>query len=135
MHRWLSILFVAVGVLGLTACGSSGNPFGSGGTGGTGTPRLDCDAVEVPPASCGEPCISDSGCELGTYCDGDCTFQCIPDTLPCPEGMECNVRGRCVQVFTGTGGTGNSGGGNSCQSVEVTPTRSVPNVMFLVDQS
>jgi hypothetical protein len=31
------------------------------------------------------------------------------------------------------GGTGNTGGG--CQSVEVTPTRSIPNVMFLVDQS
>jgi len=34
----------------------------------------------------------------------------------------------------GTGGTGNTGG-SGCQSVEVTPTRSVPNVMFLVDQS
>jgi hypothetical protein len=31
------------------------------------------------------------------------------------------------------GGSGNTGGG--CQSVEITPTRSVPNVMFLVDQS
>jgi hypothetical protein len=35
----------------------------------------------------------------------------------------------------GTGGTGNVGGGNACQSVEVTPTRSIPNVMFLVDRS
>jgi hypothetical protein len=35
----------------------------------------------------------------------------------------------------GTGGTGNTGGGNSCQSVSITPTRSIPNVMFLVDQS
>jgi hypothetical protein len=34
----------------------------------------------------------------------------------------------------GTGGTGNSGG-NACQSVTITPTRSIPNVMFLVDQS
>jgi hypothetical protein len=34
----------------------------------------------------------------------------------------------------GTGGTGNTGG-NGCQSVTITPTRSIPNVMFLVDQS
>jgi hypothetical protein len=34
----------------------------------------------------------------------------------------------------GTGGTGNTGG-NGCQSVQVTPTRTTPNVMFLVDQS
>ena len=34
----------------------------------------------------------------------------------------------------GTAGTGNSGG-NGCQSVTITPTRSIPNIMFLVDQS
>jgi hypothetical protein len=34
----------------------------------------------------------------------------------------------------GTGGTGNTGG-NACQSVTITPTRSIPNIMFLVDQS
>jgi hypothetical protein len=35
----------------------------------------------------------------------------------------------------GTGGMGGTGGGNTCQSVTITPTRSTPNVMFLVDQS
>jgi hypothetical protein len=35
----------------------------------------------------------------------------------------------------GTGGMGGTGGGNPCQSVTITPTRSTPNVMFLVDQS
>jgi hypothetical protein len=35
----------------------------------------------------------------------------------------------------GTGGTGNTGGGNGCQSAWFEPTRSIPNVMFLVDQS
>ena len=52
-------------------------------------------------------------------------------------GSTCNTtRGRCVpDVGTGgTGGTGNSGG-NACQSVTITPTRSIPNIMFLVDQS
>jgi hypothetical protein len=32
------------------------------------------------------------------------------------------------------GGTGNTGG-SGCQSARITPTRSIPNVMFLVDQS
>jgi len=35
----------------------------------------------------------------------------------------------------GTGGTAGTGGGNACQSVTITPTRSIPNIMFLVDQS
>jgi hypothetical protein len=34
----------------------------------------------------------------------------------------------------GTGGAGNTGG-NACQSITITPSRSIPNVMFLVDQS
>jgi hypothetical protein len=34
-----------------------------------------------------------------------------------------------------TGGMGGTGGGNACQSITITPTRSTPNVMFLVDQS
>ncbi|MEM7138335.1 MAG: vWA domain-containing protein [Myxococcota bacterium] len=135
MHRWLSILFVALGAFGLGACSGSGNPLGTGGAGGGagGTPRLNCDEVQVPPPSCGDACNSDSDCALGAYCDGDCTFQCT-DEVPCPGDMECNVRGRCIPIFAGTGGTGNAGGTN-CQSVEVTPTRSIPNVMFLVDQS
>jgi hypothetical protein len=44
------------------------------------------------------------------------------------------VRGRCIPDV-GTGGTGGSGNTNGCQSVTITPTRSIPNVMFLVDQS
>jgi hypothetical protein len=54
----------------------------------------------------------------------------------CDANSTCNTRGRCVPN-TGTGGTGGTGntGGNACQSVTITPTRSVPNVMFLVDQS
>jgi hypothetical protein len=52
----------------------------------------------------------------------------------CSEDATCNVSGRCIPNM-GTGGTGNTGGGNACQSVTITPTRSIPNVMFLVDQS
>jgi hypothetical protein len=35
----------------------------------------------------------------------------------------------------GTGGTGGTGNTNGCQSVTIKSTRSIPNVMFLVDQS
>lgn len=141
MYRWLSILFVAVGAFGLTACSGS-DPFGSGGggfqgTGGTGNiPIIPCEDVTPPPEDCGEACDGDSECGAGTYCEGTCVFQCTQDPeFACPGMNACNSSGRCVPIFTGTGGTGNSGGGSSCQSVEVTPTRSIPNVMFLVDQS
>lgn len=142
MFRWLSILCVAVGALGLSACSSSDDPFGTGGTGGgVGGTRRSCDEAPVP--SCGDACDSDSECALGAYCDGTCTFQCTesldcaPDcNIECNPGFRCNSRGRCVQIFGtgGTGGTGNSGG-NDCQSVEVTPSPSIPNVMFLLDRS
>jgi len=143
MHRWLSILCVTVGAFALGACGGSGNPFGGGGSGnafsGTGgvggIPPLACSDVQSPPEGCGEPCNSDSGCSLGSYCDGTCTLQCTSEPEEaCPGTFECDVRGRCIPTFSGTGGTGNIGG-SACQSIQVTPTRSIPNVMFLVDQS
>ena len=138
MHRWLSILLVSVGVVSvagasMSACSGSGtgDPFGNGGAGGN--PPLLCEDVDPPPPTCGDVCNSDADCGTGTYCDGTCTFQCTSE-VPCPAAnFDCNVRGRCIQTPGGTGGTGNVGGG--CQNVEVTPTRSIPNVMFLVDQS
>lgn len=140
MRNWLWMMLLAVGGLAALACsgtGSDGPPFGSGGSGGFGG-ALDCAALTPPPAGCDDACPSgsDSECQLGTFCDnGACTAQCTA-SQGCAQGSTCNVRGRCVlDVSTGgTGGTGNTGG-NGCQSVQVTPTRSIPNVMFLVDQS
>lgn len=140
MRSWVSIVFVGVGGLALVACsgsGSDGPPFGGGGTGGTGGTVLDCSSLMDPPPGCDDDCPSgsDSECELGTFClNGVCSAQCTA-TEGCGEGSTCNSRGRCVpDIGTGgTGGTGNTGGG--CQSVTITPTRSIPNVMFLVDQS
>ena len=142
MRSWLSIVFVGVGGLALVACsgsGSDGPPFGGGGTGGTGGTVADCSSLMNPPPGCDELCPSgsDSECELGTFClNGLCSAQCTA-TDGCGEGSTCNSRGRCVpDIGTGgVGGTGNTGGGSGCQSVQVTPTRSIPNVMFLVDQS
>ncbi|MBW2161190.1 MAG: VWA domain-containing protein [Deltaproteobacteria bacterium] len=139
MRSWLSIVFVGVGGLALIACsgsGSDGPPFGGGGTGGT---VVDCSSLTNPPPGCDALCPSgsDSECELGTFClNGVCSAQCTA-TEGCGEGSTCNSRGRCVpDIGTGgVGGTGSTGGGSGCQSVQVTPTRSIPNVMFLVDQS
>ena len=138
MRSWLSIVFVGVGGLALIACsgsGSDGPLFGGGGTGGT---VVDCSSLMDPPPGCDALCPSgsDSECELGTFClNGICSAQCT-STDGCGEGSTCNSRGRCVpDVGTGgVGGTGNTGG-SGCQSAQITPTRSIPNVMFLVDQS
>lgn len=141
MRSWLSIVFVGVSGLALVSCGSggSGDPFnGTGGTGGTGGVKLDCTTLTNPPPGCDDICPSgsDSECELSTFClNGVCSAQCTTDD-ECGAGSSCNSRGRCVPDI-GTGGTGGTGntGGNNCQSVQVNPTRSIPNVMFLVDQS
>jgi hypothetical protein len=140
--RWLWCLFVLVGTFGLAACsgsGSSENRGGTGGTGGTGRELVECESFNPPPVGCDDACPSgsDSECQRGTFCsDGVCSAQCT-DAEGCDANEECNVRGRCALVLGGggSGGTGNTGGGNDCQSVTVTPTRSIPNVMFLVDQS
>ncbi|MGB5694665.1 MAG: vWA domain-containing protein [Polyangiales bacterium] len=134
MRYPLSIVLVASVGLVILACGTgdSGPRSGTGGTGGT----LSCTTLTVPPPGCDEACPSgsDSECELGTFClNGVCSAQCTADE-GCAQGSTCNARGRCVMGTGGTGGTGNTGG-NGCQSIQVTPTRSVPNVMFLVDQS
>ncbi len=134
MRSWVSIVLVALAGLVILACGgdtSDGPPKGSGGSGGV-TPS--CETLVDPPADCDKACTSDTQCEA-SFCDsGKCVAQCTA-TEGCDDNSTCNVRGRCMlDVGTGgTGGAGNSGGG--CQSVTITPTRSIPNVMFLVDQS
>ncbi len=135
MRSWVSIVLVALAGLVVLACGgdtSDGPPFGSGGTGGTGGVTLTCDTLVDPPADCDKVCTSDTQCEA-SFCDsGVCVANCTP-TEGCGENWTCNVRGRCIPNAStgGTGGTGNT----DCQSVTITPTRSIPNVMFLVDQS
>lgn len=140
MRNRLSIVLVAFGGLVALACGgggSDGPPFGSGGTAGAGGVGLTCDTLSDPPASCDVPCPGgDPDCGVGTFClNGACSAQCATDE-DCGSRYTCTVRGTCLRM-TGTGGTGGVGntGGNACRDIEVTPTRSIPNVMFLVDQS
>ena len=135
MGRWLSILFLGVSGLAIAACNDGGSDGPSKGGGGTGGITLDCATLTNPPSDCSKSCTSDSQCSA-SFCDnGACQAHCTPDQ-GCGDGSSCNLSGRCVPDI-GTGGTGGTGntGGNGCQSVQVTPTRSTPNVMFLVDQS
>ena len=134
MRSWVSIVLVALAGLVVLACGgdtSDGPPKGSGGSGGV---TLSCETLVDPPVDCDKACTSDTQCEASFCHSGKCIAQCTA-TEGCDDNSTCNVRGRCMlDVGTGgTGGAGNSGGG--CQSVTITPTRSIPNVMFLVDQS
>jgi hypothetical protein len=138
MRSWLSIAFVGVSGLALVACSGSGSDVsrGGGGTGGTGGAILDCSTLDPGPDDCGKDCSSSRDCEA-SFCDnGKCAAQCTA-AQGCDSNSTCNVSGHCVpNVGTGgTGGTGNTGGGNGCQFVTITPTRSIPNIMFLVDQS
>ena len=136
MRSSLSIAIVAFGGLLMLACGGSGSDGPAKGGGGTGGVGLSCETLVPAPEGCEYSCPngSDSECMPGTHClNGTCAAQCTA-TQGCAVGASCNVRGRCVPNV-GTGGTGGTGNTNGCQSVTITPTRSIPNVMFLVDQS
>ena len=119
-----------MGAGGTAGAAGAGGVGGAGGNGGAG---LSCETLVPAPDGCDDLCPngSDSECMLGTHClNGVCAAQCTA-TQGCAVAASCNVRGRCVPDV----GTGGTGGGNACQSVTITPTRSIPNVMFLVDQS
>lgn len=130
-HRhW--ILFAAFIGLVVVACSSddSGEPRGTGGSGGV---VLTCDSLIDPPDDCGNPCTSDSECTASFCGSRECVANCTAEE-GCGENETCNARGRCIRDVT-IGGTGGTGGGGVCRDISVTPTRSIPNVMFLVDQS
>ena len=134
MRSLLSIVFVGLGGLALAACSDGGSDGVRSGGGGTGGAVLDCATLIDPPADCDKSCADDSDC-TASYCENNTT--CVAHCTAyegCSEDATCNVSGRCIPNM-GTGGTGNTGGGNGCQSVQITPTRSIPNVMFLVDES
>jgi hypothetical protein len=123
------------GIGGVGGVAGTGGTAGGGGIGGSGGVTLDCATLADPPPDCQKSCTSDSQCEASFCANGSCLAHCTADE-GCAAGSSCNVSGRCVPDV-GTGGMGGSGntGGGACQSVEVTPTRSIPNVMFLVDES
>ncbi len=164
MNRSFLVCITAIAASAFMGCGgddTSGFGASNGGGGAGGGVTKSCDTLDVAPEGCGDFCNTASDCPQGTYCDrlGVCAAQCVvrDDCKPghscnerglcsteceasedCGPGYSCDARGRCSDDSGGTGGsfgTGATGGGNGCQSVSVTPSRSIPNVMFLVDQS
>ena len=136
MRKWDSFVFVGLCGLAIVACGENGADPRTGGTGGSGGTTLTCATLDPPPADCDKVCTSDSQCEASFCMNRKCIAYCTA-TEGCGVGSTCDTnRGRCIPDL-GTGGTAGTGntGGNSCQSVTITPTRSIPNIMFLVDQS
>lgn len=90
---------------------------------------------------CGKACTTDDTCASGLYCGADkkCTADCAPK-IACAGGQQCDVHGRC-------GGPGSIGslpdggledGGSSdavCADIDVQLTKTLPKVLFLLDQS
>ncbi len=91
---------------------------------------------------CGKPCANDTECADGLYCgiDGTCNADCAPGH-ECLSGAFCSSRGRCGGDIGGgfpDGGNENDGASLSdavCADTDVALTKSVPMVLFLLDQS
>lgn len=91
---------------------------------------------------CGKPCATDTECDPGLYCgiDGKCNADCAPG-MACLSGLLCTERGRCG----GDLGPGFPDGGDVtdgsnatdsvCADTDVALTKTLPKVLFLLDQS
>jgi len=75
----------------------------------------------TPPAGCGAACDVATPCMPGLYCtsEGTCTADCSAEVM-CPSDFDCSSTGQCVQ---------------DCPSVTFSPTRTIPHVELLIDQS
>ena len=122
------------GALSVTNCGSDGaeSEFV--------TPGGPCDTTYK--GQCGTPCASDLECPSGLYCGpgGRCTADCLQGEV-CKD-LLCSPRGRCGGTdTTGFGGDGGAEGGGDatadsiCADTDVTLTKVLPKVLFLLDQS
>lgn len=91
---------------------------------------------------CGAPCAEDAECAGGLYCasDNKCTADCAP-SVACADGSSCSAEGRCAGggFPPGLGDGGVSGdampGDATCADTDVALTKTVPRVLFLLDQS
>ena len=94
---------------------------------------------------CGKTCATDNDCPDGVFCGADlkCTAQCSPGQQ-C-GGVTCSPKGRCgvtsdPPIPFGEGGAGDGGSGDAntdavCADTNVTLTKVIPKVLFLLDQS
>jgi hypothetical protein len=138
---FLPLPFVLAGSLAVASCdGNNG-----------GTRKGPCTLGEL--TGCGKACADDDACLAGLYCeDGKCSAECSDATVArdCGEGQSCSADGKCSGgagdgdadgAGDGDGdadgaGDGDGGGdGDVCASIELKPTPTTPNVMFIIDQS
>jgi hypothetical protein len=90
---------------------------------------------------CGKACATETECPDGLYCaaDGKCNADCAP-SVACSGGFVCSSRGRCGgDLGSGFPDAGESDGdlaGDSvCADINVALTKTLPKVLFLLDQS
>jgi len=92
---------------------------------------------------CGTPCATDTECANGLHCgiDGKCNADCGPGHA-CLSGLFCSERGRCGGDLGGgfpdDGGDGTDGASVTdavCADTDVALTKTLPKVLFLLDQS
>jgi hypothetical protein len=114
------------------ACGSEAvSTFSASG----GTP---CDSIYL--GLCGGTCVTDTDCPDPLSCtNGTCSAVCSPNHA-CKDGSACTARGRCgsgalISAFADGGVGGDETDGGICADTDVTLTKLVPKVLFLLDQS
>ena len=121
-------------VLAALHCGSNGLTSEFTAPGGP------CDTVFKD--KCGTPCASDLECPTGLYCGvgGRCTADCLAGEV-CKD-LLCSPRGRCGGSddtnFGGDSGSSEAGDAtvdSICADTDVTLTKVLPKVLFLLDQS
>ena len=97
-----------------------------------------CDNQVPPPPGCGTPCDPTPGatnsCPAGYHCsaDGKCDAQCTPTGGQCGDGYSCSSDGFCQ---SGPGSTGSNEPDANCPAIHFAPTRTIPTVELLLDQS
>jgi hypothetical protein len=124
-----------------------------------------CSKVEKDEEACsGEGCFViklcsvDGDCPSGQFCgaNGKCNAECTLGDTSCPTGMECSATGKCIAkdiinppipiptsggnssiggIPNQAGNSGSGGSGGSCVKAEVKFSKTIPNMMLVVDRS
>lgn len=78
--------------------------------------------TQSPPIACSGTCVTDSDCDDGLVCVGDCSRVCLARTnIPCTSDAQCPATavcdvpdGICANAdLSGAGGAGGGGAGGS----------------------
>ena len=132
--RRIAFPLVALGLVGVFAALHCGD-----GTGESQFVEPNGPCQTVFKDKCGSPCGGDLDCPAGLYCSDrhTCTADCGPGEM-CGK-VACSPQGRCPADPNGFGDGGSDSGDatldNVCAETDVTLSKVVPKVLFLLDQS